>query len=72
MSGLLRDTRVSAWIKRKVSKTVVRTVMMYGLETVARKKQSLLMLEVAEMKIFFWSDQYGSDKKLAQQRDNRG
>lgn len=46
--------------------------MMYGLETVARKKQSLLMLEVAEMKIFFWSDQYGSDKKLAQQRDNRG
>lgn len=58
-------------MKRKVSKTVVRAVMMYGLETVARKKQSR-MLEVAEMKIFFWSDQYGSDKKLAQQRDNRG
>lgn len=63
MSGLLRDTRVSAWMKRKVSKTVVRAVMMYGLETVARKKQSR-MLEVAEMKIFFRSDQCGSDKKL--------
>ncbi|XP_061686368.1 uncharacterized protein LOC133506339 [Syngnathoides biaculeatus] len=51
VSGVLCDRRVSARMKGKIYKTVVRLAMMYRLETVALKKQRKAELEVAEMKM---------------------
>ena len=51
MSGLLCDRRVSARLKGKIHRTVVRPAMMYGLETVALTKRQEAELEVAEMKM---------------------
>ncbi|XP_061627969.1 uncharacterized protein LOC133477364, partial [Phyllopteryx taeniolatus] len=51
VSGVLCDRRVSARMKGKVYKTVVRPAMMYGLETVALKRKQEAELEVAEMKM---------------------
>ncbi|XP_061622279.1 uncharacterized protein LOC133474503, partial [Phyllopteryx taeniolatus] len=51
VSGVLCDRRVSARMKGKVYKTVVRPAMMYGLETVALKTKQEAELEVAEMKM---------------------
>ena len=51
MSGLLCDKRVSARLKGKIHRTVIRPAMMYGLETVATTKRQEAELEVAEMKM---------------------
>ncbi|XP_061649478.1 band 4.1-like protein 5 isoform X3 [Phyllopteryx taeniolatus] len=51
VSGVLCDRSVSARMKVKIYKTVVRPAMMYGLETVALKRQQETELEVAEMKM---------------------
>ncbi|XP_061651845.1 uncharacterized protein LOC133488234, partial [Phyllopteryx taeniolatus] len=51
VSGVLCDRRVSARMKGKVYKTVVRPAMMYGLETVALKRKQEAEMEVAEMKM---------------------
>ena len=51
MSGILCDRRVSARLKGKIHRTVVRPAMMYGLETVAMTKRQETELEVAEMKM---------------------
>ena len=51
VSGLLCDRRVSARLKGKIHRTVVRPAMMYGLETVAVTKKQEAELEVAEMKM---------------------
>jgi len=51
MSSLLCDRRVSARLKGKLHRTVVRPAMMYGLETVAMTKRQEAELEVAEMKM---------------------
>ena len=51
MSSLLCDKRVSARLKGKIHRTVVRPAMMYGLETVAMLKRQESELEVAEMKM---------------------
>ena len=51
MSGLLCDRDVSARLKGKIHRTVVKPAMMYGLETVAVTKRQEAELEVAEMKM---------------------
>ncbi|MCJ8745636.1 hypothetical protein PDJAM_G00132350 [Pangasius djambal] len=60
VSGVLCDRKISARIKGKVYKTVVRPAMLYGLETVAlRKRQESELeeseLEVAELKMLRFS-----------------
>ena len=51
MTGLLCDRHVSARLKGKIHRTVVRPAMMYGLETVALTKGQEAKLEVAEMRM---------------------
>ena len=55
MSGVMCDRRVSAQMKGKVYKTVVRPAMLFGLETVGLKKRQEAELEVAEMKMLRFS-----------------
>ncbi|KAK3548895.1 hypothetical protein QTP70_021245, partial [Hemibagrus guttatus] len=51
VSGVLCDRKISARIKGKVYRTVVRPAMLYGLETVSLKKRQESELEVAELKM---------------------
>ncbi|KAK3511055.1 hypothetical protein QTP70_029373, partial [Hemibagrus guttatus] len=51
VSGVLCDQKISARIKGKVYRTVVRAAMLYGLETVSLRKRQESELEVAELKI---------------------
>ena len=51
MTGLLCDRHVSARLKEKLHRTVVRPTMMYGLETMALTKRQETKLEVAEMRM---------------------
>ncbi|KAK3505580.1 hypothetical protein QTP70_004943, partial [Hemibagrus guttatus] len=51
VSGVLCDGKISARIKGKVYRTVVRPAMLYGLETVSLRKRQESELEVAELKI---------------------
>ncbi|KAK3561602.1 hypothetical protein QTP86_010677 [Hemibagrus guttatus] len=51
VSGVLCDRKISARIKGKVYKTVVRPAMLYGLETVSLRKRQESELEVAELKL---------------------
>ncbi|KAK3508727.1 hypothetical protein QTP70_004272 [Hemibagrus guttatus] len=51
VSGVLCDRKISARIKRKVCRTVVRPAMLYGLETVSLRKRQESELEVAELKM---------------------
>ncbi|KAI5091615.1 hypothetical protein C0J45_18821, partial [Silurus meridionalis] len=53
VTGVICDSRVSARMKGKVYRTVVRPAMLYGLETVALSKRHEVELEVAELKTFF-------------------
>ncbi|KAK3569694.1 hypothetical protein QTP86_002609 [Hemibagrus guttatus] len=61
VSGVLCDRKISARIKGKVYRTVVRPAMLYGLETVSLRKRQESELEVAELKmlskteITYWS-----------------
>uniref|UniRef100_A0A3B3I9A4 ribonuclease H n=1 Tax=Oryzias latipes TaxID=8090 RepID=A0A3B3I9A4_ORYLA len=55
VSGVLCDRRVSARLKGKVYKTVVRPALLYGLETVAVRQIQEDDLEVAEMKMLRFS-----------------
>ncbi|MCI4382159.1 hypothetical protein PGIGA_G00260580 [Pangasianodon gigas] len=55
VSGVLCDRKISARIKGKVYKTVVRPAMLYGLETVALRKRQESELEVAELKMLRFS-----------------
>ncbi|KAK3525040.1 hypothetical protein QTP86_013476 [Hemibagrus guttatus] len=62
VSGVLCDRKISARIKGKVYRTVVRPAMLYGLETVSLRKRQESELEVAELKMLrhflqlFWRD----------------
>ncbi|KAK3553819.1 hypothetical protein QTP70_012215 [Hemibagrus guttatus] len=49
--GFLCDRKISARIKGKVYRTVVRPAMLYGLETVSLRKRQESELEVAELKM---------------------
>ncbi|KAK3511313.1 hypothetical protein QTP70_000393 [Hemibagrus guttatus] len=51
VSGVLCDRKISARIKGKVYRTVVRPAMLYGLETVSLRKREESELEVAELKM---------------------
>ncbi|KAK3548323.1 hypothetical protein QTP70_010196 [Hemibagrus guttatus] len=51
VSGVLCDQKISARIKGKVYRTVVRPAMPYGLETVSLRKRQESELEVAELKM---------------------
>ncbi|KAK3527990.1 hypothetical protein QTP86_013102 [Hemibagrus guttatus] len=51
VSGVLCDQKISARIKGKVYRTVVRPAMLYGLETMSLRKRQESELEVAELKI---------------------
>ncbi|KAK3514022.1 hypothetical protein QTP70_001284 [Hemibagrus guttatus] len=55
VSGVLCDRRISARIKGKVYRTVVRPAMLYGLETVSLRKRLESELELAELKILRFS-----------------
>ncbi|KAK3545322.1 hypothetical protein QTP70_003792, partial [Hemibagrus guttatus] len=55
MSGVLCDQKISARIKGKVYRTVVRPAMPYGLETVSLRKRQESELEVAELKMLRFS-----------------
>ncbi|KAK3540323.1 hypothetical protein QTP70_029591 [Hemibagrus guttatus] len=51
VSGVLCDRKISARIKGKVYRTVVRPAMLYGLETASLRKRQESELEVAELKM---------------------
>ncbi|KAK3556596.1 hypothetical protein QTP70_010791 [Hemibagrus guttatus] len=51
VSGVLCDRKISARIKGKVYRTVVRPAMLYGLETVSLRKRQESELEAAELKM---------------------
>ncbi|KAK3536314.1 hypothetical protein QTP86_002939 [Hemibagrus guttatus] len=51
VSGVLCDQKISARIKGKVYRTVVRPAMLYGLETVSLRKRQESELEIAELKM---------------------
>ena len=51
LSGVICDKRLPAKVKGKVYNSVVRSAMVYGLETVAVTKKQVKEMEVAEMKI---------------------
>ena len=53
--GVICDKRISAKIKGKKYKTVVRPPMLYGLEEVALTRKQEAVLEVAEMRILKFS-----------------
>ncbi|KAK3574346.1 hypothetical protein QTP86_005153 [Hemibagrus guttatus] len=55
VSGVLCDRKISARIKGKVYRTVVRPAMLYGLETVSLRKSQESELEVAELKMLRFS-----------------
>ncbi|KAK3511868.1 hypothetical protein QTP70_027470 [Hemibagrus guttatus] len=55
VSGVLCDWKISARIKGKVYRTVVRPAMLYGLETVSLRKRQESELEVAELKMLRFS-----------------
>ncbi|KAK3545767.1 hypothetical protein QTP70_011861 [Hemibagrus guttatus] len=56
VSGVLCDQKISARIKGKVYRTVVRPAMLYGLETVSLRKRQESELEVAELKMLSHSN----------------
>ncbi|KAK3543094.1 hypothetical protein QTP70_010647 [Hemibagrus guttatus] len=55
VTGVLCDRKISARIKGKVYRTVVRAAMLYGLETVTLRKRQESELEVAELKMLRFS-----------------
>ncbi|KAK3563223.1 hypothetical protein QTP86_018276 [Hemibagrus guttatus] len=55
VSGFLCVRKISARIKGKVYRTVVRAAMLYGLETVPLRKRQESELEVAELKMLRFS-----------------
>ncbi|KAK3569040.1 hypothetical protein QTP86_021557 [Hemibagrus guttatus] len=55
VSGVLCDRKISARIKGKVYRTVVRPAILYGLETVSLRKRQESELEVAELKMLRFS-----------------
>ncbi|KAK3534205.1 hypothetical protein QTP86_004797 [Hemibagrus guttatus] len=55
VSGVLCDRKISARIKGKVYRTVVRPAMLYGLETVSLRKRQESELEVTELKMLRFS-----------------
>ncbi|KAI5091904.1 hypothetical protein C0J45_19110, partial [Silurus meridionalis] len=55
ITGVICDRRVSVRVKCKVYRTVVRSAMLYGLETVVLSKRQEVEQEVAELKMLGFS-----------------
>ena len=55
VSGVLCDRKLSAKVKGKMYKSVVRPTMLYGMETVAVMERQMGKLEVAELKMVRWA-----------------
>ena len=54
VSGVLCDRKLSAKVKGKMYKSVVRPTMLYGMETVAVTERQMGKMEVAELKMVRW------------------
>ena len=54
MSGVLCDRKLSARVKGKMYKSVVKPAMLYGMETVAVMERQVGKMEVAELKMVKW------------------
>ena len=55
VSGVLCDRKLSAKVKGKLYKSVVRPIIIYGMETVAVTERQMGKMEVAELKIGRWA-----------------
>ena len=55
VSGVLCDRKLSARVKGKMYKSVVRPAMLYGMETVAVTEKQVGKIEVAELKMVRWA-----------------
>ena len=55
MSGVLCDRKLSARVKGKMYKSVVRPAMLYGIKTVAVTERQVGKMEVAELKMLRWA-----------------
>ena len=55
VSGVLCDRKLSAKVKGKMYKSVVRPAMLYGMETVAVTERQMGKMEVAELKMVRWA-----------------
>ena len=54
VSGVLYNRKLSARVKSKMYKSVVRPAMLYGMETVAVTERQVGKMEVAELKMVRW------------------
>ena len=55
VSGVLCDRNLSARVKGKMYKSVVRTTTLYGMEAVAVTERQVGKMEVAELKMVRWA-----------------
>ena len=55
VSGVLCDRKLSAKVKGKMYKSVVRPTMLYGMEMVAVTERHVGKMEVAELKMVRWA-----------------
>ena len=55
VSGVLCDRKLSAKIKGKMYKSVVRPTMLYGMETVAVPERRMEKMGVAKLKMVIWA-----------------
>ena len=55
VSGVLCDSKLSARVKGKMYKSVVRPAMLYRMETVAVTERQVGEMEVAELKMVRWA-----------------
>ena len=55
VTGIMCDRKVPAAVKGRMYKTMIRPAMLYGMEAVAVTKGQERKMEVAEMKMFWFS-----------------
>ena len=55
VSGVLCNQKLSAKVKGKMYKSVIRPAMLYGMETVAVTERQMGKMEVAELKMVRWA-----------------
>ena len=53
--GVLCDRKLSAKVRGKMYKSVVRPTMLYGMETVAVTERQVVKMKVAELKMVKWA-----------------
>ena len=55
VSGVLCDRKLSAKVKGKMYKSVVRPTMLYGMEAVTVTERQMGKMEIAELKMVRWA-----------------